>query len=237
MAGYERLDWDSDFFGVTIGRVGAAVGADGLGGAVAAADGDGIRCLYLLCPADDDQLLATALDQGFRPYDVRVELDRRLDAEADGGSAEAGVREATAADADALESMARERMVGTRFWADPHFSRQRVGDLYAAWLRRGLTTPPDRLTLVGDGADGFIVCGLDRDAAVGSIELIAVDAAAGGQGLGGRLVRAANHAFVAAGMSAATVVTQARNIAAQRLYQRCGYRTARSDFWLHRWVD
>jgi dTDP-4-amino-4,6-dideoxy-D-galactose acyltransferase len=238
MKAYDSLGWDSEFFGFAIGRVESGVAPGDLAEAVAAADGDGIRCLYLLCPGDDDGLLASALNLGFRPYDVRVELDHRIGAPpVDATSRDSGVREAMAYDEATLQQIVRTRMSGTRFWNDPRFPRARVADLYAAWLRRGLTTPPDRLTLVTDGAEGFIICHLDREAGVGSIELIAVAATVERRGLGGELVIAADRAFSAAGMTRATVVTQSRNIAAQRLYQRCGYRTARSDFWLHRWVD
>jgi dTDP-4-amino-4,6-dideoxy-D-galactose acyltransferase len=226
---YERLPWDSEFFGFEVGRV---VAAAGLAAAVADADADGIRCLYLLSPAEDDSGLAAALDLGFRPYDVRIELARSLE---DAPAAPTGIREATEADRDPLDAIARGRLRGTRFWNDPHFDRERVADLYSAWLRRGLTTPLHRRTLTVDGVAGFVTCGFDRDRRVGTIELIAVAEDAAGQGLGARLLAAADAAFAAAGCEVAEVVTQARNIAAQRLYQAAGYRTREAGTWLHRW--
>jgi dTDP-4-amino-4,6-dideoxy-D-galactose acyltransferase len=237
MAGYEPLAWDSDFFGFPIGRVDSTVDPAALTAAVGAADADGVRCLYLLCPGEDDELLAAAIDLGFRPYDVRMELDHRLDEGlAAAAPTDLAVRAATPTDEAVLESIARTRMAGTRFWNDPHFPRDRVADLYAAWLHRGLTTPPERLTLVTDRGEGFVICHLDRAAEVGGIELIAVAVTVERRGLGGALVAAADRAFVDAGMQKATVVTQSRNISAQRLYQRYGYRTSRSDAWLHRWA-
>ena len=38
-------------------------------------------------------------------------------------------------------------------------------------------------------------------------------------------------------MHTAMVVTQGSNIAGQNLYQRHGYRTARTYLWLHRWLS
>jgi hypothetical protein len=38
-------------------------------------------------------------------------------------------------------------------------------------------------------------------------------------------------------MRTATVVTQGRNVAAQRTYQGAGYRTSRTSLWFHRWFD
>jgi ribosomal protein S18 acetylase RimI-like enzyme len=34
-----------------------------------------------------------------------------------------------------------------------------------------------------------------------------------------------------------SVVTQGRNVAAQRLYQRAGFVTASTQLWYHRWLD
>lgn len=228
---YESLEWDSEFFGFPIGRVEAD--AD-LGHAVAAADADGIRCLYLLCPADDQEILAMAIGLGFRPYDVRLDLGRDLGDASSGGTP---VREALASEAAALEKIARERLRGTRFWNDPRFDRARAADLYAAWLRRGLETPPTRRTLVAGDAAGFITCHFDQESSLGTIELVAVAADAADAGLGRQLVAGADAFFSAAGLRRATVVTQASNIAAQRIYQACGYRTTAAGIWLHRWSD
>jgi ribosomal protein S18 acetylase RimI-like enzyme len=201
---------------------------------VAAADADRVRCLYFMCPADSDEAMRRALDLGFRPYDVRIELEASL---AEDGEGSSELREARAEEAPALELIARQRLRGTRFWADPGFSRERVADLYAAWLQRGLSGSPERLTLVVGEADGFVTCHFDPDAGIGTIELIAVAAGAERKGLGGQLVCGAKRAFANAGLRRARVVTQGRNLAAQRLYQRHGYRTTRVGLWLHRWSD
>ncbi len=230
---YEALDWDSAFFEFSIGQVSSeGDNHEGLRTAVSEADEDGVHCLYLLCPAGENGTLQYALDLGFRPYDVRLELECEVEAAPQPSPV---IRDAKAADGPMLERIAREELRGTRFWNDPHFPRERVADLYAHWLHRGLSATPERHTLVGREVEGFIVCHFDNALGQGSIELIAVTSEAQGKGLAGNLVAAANHAFAAGGLSRAVVVTQASNIAAQRLYQRYGYRAARADMWLHRW--
>jgi dTDP-4-amino-4,6-dideoxy-D-galactose acyltransferase len=229
---YRRLEWDSRFFGFPVGRVEAEDGV-GIGTAVRDADADAVRCLYFLCPAAASELVAAALGLGFGLFDVRIELECRPLSAAEPAAA---VRDAVPSDREALERIARERLRGTRFWNDPRFDRERVADLYSEWLLRGLASP-SRRTLVAGDCDGFITCGLDPDGDAGEIELIAVAAGADGRGVGGSLVAAATSQFAAAGFERATVVTQAANVGAQRLYQRCGYRTRRVDLWLHRWAD
>jgi dTDP-4-amino-4,6-dideoxy-D-galactose acyltransferase len=231
---YEPLNWDSTFFNFKVGRIHTAGGdASAFLADVAAADADGVRCLYLLVPADDDQALQRAIGAGFCPYDIRIELERRLDGSEPPSPT---VREATAGDMPGLEPIARERFQFTRFFADPHFPRDRAGELYVMWLQRGMSTPARR-TLVSQHGAGFIICHFDREADVGTIELIGVAERASAQGLGDALVRGADHEFAAAGLARAQVVTQGRNVAAQRLYQRHGYRTTSVGLWLHRWRD
>jgi ribosomal protein S18 acetylase RimI-like enzyme len=214
-----------------IGRV-SSIDGEALTAAVAQADQDDVRCLYLLCPVSDLLLMHAALSLGFLPYDVRVELSCALTGERPGPD---GVRGAEDGDEAPLLSLARDRMRDTRFWTDQRFPRERVRALYAEWLRRGLTTPPLRRTLVVGAAEGFVTCRFDPEQGVGGIELIAVAEGRERGGMGDVLVKGANHAFAEAGLEEARVVTQAQNVAAQRLYQRNGYRTSRVDIWLHRW--
>lgn len=230
---YDPLPWDSEFFQIPIGRVRYEANcARTLSKAVEAADSDRTRCLYLLCPAEDVHTLHAALDLGFRPYDVRIELGRSL---TDSRPEPAAAREANVADEPALARLARERFKDTRFFADSHFPRTRCRDLYVAWLRRGLSTAPLRRTFTVADAQGFIVCRFDARSGTGTIELVAVAQPANRREVSTVLVRAAENEFVAAGLANAQVATQGRNAPAQRLYQRQGYVTTSVNIWLHRW--
>jgi ribosomal protein S18 acetylase RimI-like enzyme len=234
-ASIEQLAFDSRLFEIPIARVTATrLDEPTLTAALDACRADGIRCAYLLLDADDARGAALAQAAGFVLRDVRVELDRPVGArEADGlpdGIATVGE------DADgALDALARAAFTGTRFAVDPGFPPERCGELYAAFLRRGLDGGEERTTLALEDRSGLIVCHLDRAHGVGTIELVAVADGARGRGGGGVLVHAAIATFARAGLARAEVVTQAANVPAQRLYQRAGFRTARTGLWFHRW--
>jgi GNAT superfamily N-acetyltransferase len=229
----ESLDWDSSFFGVPIGRVDGSVNAAGIAAAVAEAESRGLACVYLRVPAENSELVATAEARGFRVREVRVELARPV---AGHPAAIGALRVAGLGDLDDLAPIARERFRDTRFFADPHFERSRSAELYVEWLRRGLTTPAERRTLVADDAQGFVVCRLDPGSSIGTIELIGVAERAAGRGLGRSLVAGAGALFDEAALERAEVATQGSNIGAQALYQACGYRTAKVCYWLHTWL-
>lgn len=226
-AALERLDWDSAHFGFPIARL-VPERCDAFGKAVTAARDGGIRCVYLLLDAADAARLDAAQAAGFRVRDVRVELERRLDGAA--SAPPSGVHDALPDDVAALERIARERFTDARFFTDDGFPADRAAALYAAWLRRGLDTAERRVLVAGD-AEGFLVA----HTGTGTVELIAVAAGAEGHGYGAALVAAADAGFAAAGLERARVVTQARNVGAQRLYQRAGYRTSAVAYWLHWW--
>jgi dTDP-4-amino-4,6-dideoxy-D-galactose acyltransferase len=228
----EQLQWDSALFGFSIGQVSSAVTAGEIQLAVDEAEDLGVQCLYLLVAGDDEVLLASAQTHGFEVRDVRLEMERSVA----GHPAETGrLRTAGIDDLSQLVPIARERFRETRFFADKRFPTERSSKLYVEWLRRGLTSRPQRQTLMSQDPSGFVVCHLDPASRTGSIELIGVAKEATGLGLGRTLMAGAGALFIETSMDRATVVTQGRNIRAQRLYQACGYRTTMMSLWLHRW--
>lgn len=238
-AAVEPLAWDSEFFGVPIARLRAPrLDAAALDAALAAARAQGVRCLWTLCDADDLRGVACAQERRFRVRDVRLELARPLtpaDARRDAGG-RAEVHVADPAEGPALEALARAAEMPSRFFADPGFPRERCRELYAAFVRRALADPATRTTLATADATGAIVCRRDAASGTGEIELVAVAARARGGGLGHALVEAALARFAGEGLATATVVTQAANVAAQRLYQGAGFHTRHAGVWLHRWL-
>jgi dTDP-4-amino-4,6-dideoxy-D-galactose acyltransferase len=231
-AAVEPLAWDSAFFGFPVAQISAdAPDREQLAVAVEVCERTGVRCAYLLLDAVDARGSEAAQALGFVVRDVRVELDRPVDPVADAALAERSVTIAEAEQLPALEALVRERVTMSRFFADPGFSRERCRELYAAFVRRGLDGGPARWTLATPDASGCIVCHADPQTGIGTIELVV----ARRPGEGGALVRTAIARFAHAGLISAVVVTQGCNIAAQRSYQRAGFRTCRSGLWLHRW--
>lgn len=230
----ERLEWDTSFFGVPIGRVAQTATADDIGAALHEAAHRDLRCIYLLAAAEDDQMIEAAQEHGFMVREIRVELERPVSGHVSGVE---GLRIGRPEDLSRFEQVARERFRGTRFFADKRFPPARSEALYVEWLRRGLSDRVARRTLVTADASGFVVCHLDVNSRLGRIELIGVAADASSSGLSNALIAGAGAIFKAASLDTAMVVTQGQNVPAQRLYQRHGYRTTKTFLWLHRWLS
>ncbi len=167
------------------------------------------RCLYCLCEPDQARW---AEGEGFDLIDIRVELDWQGERDAP-----PGIREEMG-ERDELHGLARDAFADSRFYQDGRFPRERVDAMFVRWLERS------SVVLTDDDRRGFIT--YDQ----GHIGLVGVAESARGAGLGVQLVQAAQ-----ARNPSLTVVTQGKNIAAQRLYQKCGFRTSAVKLWYHRW--
>lgn len=229
------LPWDTEFFGFRIGRVTPnrltpAIVRELLAWSAA----ERLRCLYLFADPSCATTLSLAHEAGFRFIDFR--LDFAIDLErVPAAPFPDDFRTADASDLPALESLSRSAHTDTRFFKDLNFPAARSAELYAEWIRRDLHTHRIFL-LAADGAPvSYVTCQLDPAANTGRIGLIAVSAEARGHGCGRRLVRGALAWFKTSGCREVRVTTQASNLAAQRLYQSFGFKTAEATATYHRW--
>jgi ribosomal protein S18 acetylase RimI-like enzyme len=83
---------------------------------------------------------------------------------------------------------------------------------------------------------GYVTCHAS-ESKNGSIGLLAVAEEYRGCGIGANLMSTALQVFEQKGVETVSVVTQARNIASQRLYQKAGFRTRSVQLWFHRWFN
>ena len=229
------LAWDSAFFGMAIARINEPALDDTRAAAVDAwCARQRVACVYYLAPADDAAAARCAARQGFDLVEFRLEFEWQGPA----GPMPTGVRAALPADVPALEAIARPSFTDSRFYVDGRFPRARCDDFYACWIREscrpgGLADAV--LVAERDGAPAAFITCKREPGPIGRIGLVGVDARFRGQGLGRQIVGAAQSWFAAQGLSPVRVVTQGRNIASQRLYQRDGFLTHAVGLYYHKW--
>jgi GNAT superfamily N-acetyltransferase len=231
------LSWDSDFFGFPV----ASVNAPRLDARLAANVDSWCRkqtvvCLYFLADATDPSTAICAEDHGFHLVDLRLTLSRQS-REAKAASLPPGLEISPAGEEDArtLVSIARASHTDSRFFADRGFPREKCADLYETWITRSMQGWADAVLVprIDGTACGYVTCHLDEGR--GRIGLFGVGEGARGRGLAGALVDSALAWFLSRGVDVVEVVTQGRNAAAQRLYQKAGFRTSTLHLWFHKW--
>lgn len=234
------LPWDSEFFGMRIGHVEGNRLTEPLIERIERwAESERIDCLYFLGDLSDAVTLRLAEGRQFLLTDVRVTLDRKPSVSRPASAkAEATFRVALPEDTEPFKAIARVSYSDTRFFFDGRFATERCVALYETWIDESLKGFADCVLTaeMARRAVGYITCHVDgRDS--GRIGLVGVAGEARGLGVASGLVEAALNWFEERGITRVSVVTQGRNVAAQRLYQRCGFRTALVQLWYHRWFS
>jgi dTDP-4-amino-4,6-dideoxy-D-galactose acyltransferase len=238
----ELLEWDTEFWDTRIARVrGDTLSPDQMHSIDNYCQDERIACLYFLARADDPHTPLVAEDGGFHLTDVRVMLRQYLDEEVlapptlpEGLK----IRESRPADVETLRRIAGTSHQQTRFYFDPHFPRERCRALYEAWITRSCEGFADVVLVatLDDMPVGYVSCHLPKGpGGVGEIGLVGVSERARGRAIGGLLVNEALRWFMTTGVTEVSVVTQGRNTAAQRLYQRTGFLINRLQLWYHKW--
>ena len=194
-----------------------------------------IDCLYFLADSNDLETPRLAEANDFHLTDIRMTLGRVVVPEDFAANSFDGFRHAREDDLRALRTIARTSHHDTRFYFDGHFEQEKCDLLYATWIEnsfRGFA----KAVLVAE-ADGepaaYLTCHLNDQAS--QIGLVGVGEGHRGKGLATKLVRAFLSWSREQGAPRALVVTQGRNLPAQRLYQRNGFITSSMDLWYHRW--
>jgi len=240
------LAWDSAHFGCPVARLNAPGGdTTGVAGALGRARREGVALVYW--QVEPNAVISPALltEFGGRLVDRKATFAAELTAlelgEAGASVVGVDVHEVPPGPAsEALIALAVAAGEFSRFRVDPLIPRDRFVSLYAIWVERSVRRELADCVLVAateerDSPLGFVT--VAEAGGQATIGLIAVAAAARARGLGRLLMRAAHRWMAARGAVRASVVTQADNVGACHLYERCGYRLEELRPCYHFWLQ
>ena len=235
----QYLDWDSNFFGCRIARaIPHKLDPKTVNTILRWCKDSQIDCLYFLADAEDDTTIRLAEKHKFHCVDIRITFEKRLK---DIGNDKrdnftSNIRPSKAEDIIPLRDIARLSYRDTRFHSDTRFPTHLADALYEIWIEKSCKGYADEVLVaeVDGKAVGYISC-KRLDESQGQIGLVGVHSDWKGKGIGQELVDQSLQWFAARGITYVSVVTQGRNIGAQRLYERCGFLTSAMQIWYHHW--
>lgn len=240
----QLLRWDTEFFGLKIGRVlTSRLDVASLEAIVKLAKEGRFECLYFQAEPDDAETVTLAEKAGFHLVDVRIVLEHPFDGRPAPAPRypipeEIGLMGPRRKDVPTLEEIAVEIGYTSRFCFDRRFPPDACPRLYQAWLHKAIADARDSVIVaqLSSRVVGLIACGALPNQ-VGNIQLAGVQSNWRGRGVGTALVQGALDWFRAQGVDRAKVTTQARNVPAQRLYQQMGFFTRRMTLYYHKWMS
>jgi ribosomal protein S18 acetylase RimI-like enzyme len=234
----DALDWDSEFFGKRVARLNRSrlAGSD-VPEVLAWCAAHRIDCLYFLADADHAETRRVADQNNFLEVDMRLTLARPItrDGQLSVLPIDSRVRLARDSDLPLLRRFARTLHHDSRFYFDQRFERSKCDLLYETWIEKSCRDLAQTVFVseVDGQAAGYIACrSVGGEAQIG---LFGVAETHARMGLGKALVQRFLSWSAHQGARRAMVVTQARNTAAQSLYQNCGFLPADLQRWYHRW--
>lgn len=228
----EALPWDSEFFGVSIGKVDLD-GADraDLAVIVAEARDRGFDCVYGQHTPEGTEVSLHAQEAGFRLVEVNQTMHRRA-GPFPTPTTDSTVREATVDDIADLDRYLHLLAPWSRFGADPRFGQEAAARMFRAWVTRAAEDPRRMLTISED-ADGINGVGTHVRDEIPRIDLLGViknGSRASWMHLA-KLVEWAGGSEVEAGPCAA------RNIAVLRFLEHNGFMISKVTYTHHWWAE
>lgn len=240
LASWQLLAWDTQFFGFKTARIVAeSLDAARIDQICQQCQHAGVQVVYYTVPASDDQRMRLAEMQGFDLVDIRMTFEWVVGPiSTQTPSTNLLIRSARPDDLARLQAIARDCYHDSRFYHDRHYPREKCDQLYAAWIARSCQSDSEHVIVAEQaGAPiGFIAVEVAPNRH-GTIGLVGVAAEARGARAGRCLVAAAQSWFASQNASTIFVVTQGRNVHAQRLYQYCGFVTRSVELTYHKWFE
>ena len=232
------LDWDSAFFDKRIGKVQTHILTQADARAVDEwANENHIDCVYYLADGSDLTSSTAAENDHYHLVDLRVTYQIDLSQAVPVAPITDHIRKAKEEDLPLVRQMTRENHQISRFFADEHFSREKCKELYEVWIERDYRERDHFLWVWEENGQPLAYTSAYINPANCSAEigLVGVHPDRRGQGMGLDLQIWVLRQLKTLGVNDVEVVTQGRNISAQNLYQRSGYRLKSIDFWYHKW--
>lgn len=234
-ARWERLDFDSDFFGFAIGRI-TLDGADAasIREAEAAARDNGIECLYGVLDPIDREATYRVQDLGYRFVDTATRFEVLPHEHVPPVTTTCSVRRGGPDDVDAVIESVLTMAPWSRYAVDPRFGLEAARRMHRAWVDRAVvcTTGDHDLMVAEDesGIVGFLTRSAHPLPMINTVGTIAPGTGAA-HALFAESREWARPQAISAGWAAS------RNIGVQRFLDRCGFRIAEIRYHYHRWLD
>ena len=198
-----------------------------------------VKLIQYLCNCHDRKSVSLAEQNRFAFKDIRLtfEKDLRYNKVAK-NSLNKNFKIAKSKDVKQIYKISDSIYKDSRYYFDQNFDEKKVQEFYNLWLYKAVKNLFDNLCLIYCRNNKPIsYCTLryknNNEAIIG---LFGVSKQFNGKGIGTKLINKVVSFLTAKGYKKITVVTQGRNLYAQRLYQKAGFFTKSTELWYHKWI-
>ncbi len=232
------LDWDSNIFGIAM----AAVNTPKLTPEIMPqinneVEKQKIQFLQYVCPCGDLESIQQAEKNGFHFVDIRLTFQKILSAQDVFPEKKPDITFGLATEQHIPEliAMSTNLYQDFRYYVDKNFAREQVDTFYHSWLSNAVYGKYDHLCyclFIDDTPIGYCTMRF-TDQHTASLGLFGIAEAYQRKSLGNYLLHLTCADLFNRGYKEVHVVTQGKNIGAQRTYQGNGFKTLSVEMWYH----
>jgi dTDP-4-amino-4,6-dideoxy-D-galactose acyltransferase len=235
-----KLEWDSEFWGFPVAYLSSRYLTDNIAHRTdKIIKRDNIRLVEYQCNCHDSRSVKTAERNGFHFTDIRMTFEKKLKngyeckMPADITFARAGEN-----DIKRLKDISSYLYKDSRYFFDENFDKEKANEFYKGWVEKAvLGRFDDECWCLYDKDKPFGFCTIKYHISdTANIGLFGMAKDYQGRGLAGLLLNMVFGRLTGNGVKKLSVVTQGRNYAAQRLYQKAGFITKSTELWYHKWL-
>jgi dTDP-4-amino-4,6-dideoxy-D-galactose acyltransferase len=236
---FKRLQWDSEYFGINIAYISCLRLTPNIDRIVKEfTRKEKIDLLQYLCNCHDKVSVINAERSGYSFVDMRLTFEQYLNNKISVEEREDfRVDKGCLQDIEKLRSIASDIYKDSRYYYDGEFDKSRVVEFYINWIEKAILGTFDDYAYViykKNEPVGFCtVKEYKKNAA--RIGLVGIDKAIQGSGMAKYLMNNSLMKLQKNGIKYVEVATQGRNYEAQRVYQKCGFLTKKTELWYHKW--
>jgi dTDP-4-amino-4,6-dideoxy-D-galactose acyltransferase len=236
------LSWDTDFFGFPV----AFLSSLKLNTAIVRfvfdfCSRNQVKLLEYQCDCHDRESVLLAERHGFNFADIRLTFERFIRGEITTPPlpSEFHFDMAHEGDIDRLVDIADGLYLDSRYYFDTNFPRDKVRKFYSDWVRKAVLGTFDDCAMIlrhGQNPVGFCTVKYEPNFTA-RIRLVGIDPRYRAKGLAKTHLMYCLKELISQGIHYVQVATQGRNYSAQRLYQKAGFVTKKTELWYHKWFQ
>ncbi len=236
-----KMDWDSDFWGFPVAYLSSRYLTENIMHRIEKAiKKESFRLVEYLCNCHDNRSVEIAEKNEFHFTDIRLSFEKKIE-EGFEYNLPGGITfsEAKEKDIPMLKEISKDLYQDSRYFFDENFNRNKVQRFYQLWIKRAVLGKYDDVCfcLYEKGLPlGFCSIKYNFPSKTASIGLFGLARKYQGRGLGKALLFMVFAELRKKKIIRIDVVTQGRNYAAQRLYQKAGFLTKATELWYHKWL-
>ena len=235
----QKLQWDSNFFGINVGYLSCLRLTPNIEKHVKKfVRKEKIDLLEYRCNCHDRESVVTSENNGYSFVDIRLTYENVLkNNNKVRDRKHYSVRKGCDCDIEKLQKIATDIYKDSRYYFDDNFDKDKVITFYVDWVAKAIKGQFDDYAYVlYDNKEPIGFCTIKEiRKKVVRIGLFGMNSKYRGEGLATYLLGKSLQNLSEQGFDYVEVVTQGRNYAAQRLYQKCGFVTKSTELWYHKW--